>query len=145
MPFWKSFKAAFKNFAKFTEKHLSRSLIWNKITSSRPAILFQKILQHKCFPGNFAKVLRTPFSTEQLRLTASDHPKLIIVKLTTEPQKFRQLLYHCFELRTLSGKTCILARIRHYNVNQGRSTYTELTSLDLFIYIVNYFHCLFLL
>ena len=33
----------------------------------RPATLLKKRLWHRCFPVNFAKFLRTPFSTEHLR------------------------------------------------------------------------------
>ena len=42
-------KAAFKHFAKFTEKNLCRSLF------------LRKRLQHLCFPVNFAKLLKTAF------------------------------------------------------------------------------------
>ena len=48
---WK--KGVLKDFAKFTGKHLCQS---------RPATLLKKRLWHMCFPGNFAKFLRTPFS-----------------------------------------------------------------------------------
>ena len=44
-------KGAFKNFAKFTGKHLCQSLFFNKVAG----------LRHRCFPVNFAKFLRTPF------------------------------------------------------------------------------------
>ena len=33
----------------------------NKVAGLRPATLFKKILWHRCFPVNFAKLLRTPF------------------------------------------------------------------------------------
>ena len=48
-------KVVLKNFPKFTVKHL-----W----SLRPATLLKKRLQHRCFPVNFEKFLRTPFCTE---------------------------------------------------------------------------------
>ena len=48
---WK--KGVLKDFAKFTGKHLRQS---------RPATLLKKRLWHMCFPRNFAKFLRTPFS-----------------------------------------------------------------------------------
>ena len=32
-----------------------------------PATLLRKALWHRCFPVNFAKFLRTPFSAEHLR------------------------------------------------------------------------------
>ena len=56
-----------RNFAKFTPKHLSQSLFFNKVASLRPATLVKKRLWLRCFPMNFAKFLRTPFLTEQLR------------------------------------------------------------------------------
>ena len=42
-----------KNFVKFTRRHLSRSLIFNKVTSLRNATLLKTRLQHRCFPVNF--------------------------------------------------------------------------------------------
>ena len=48
-------KGVLRKFAKFTEKGL------------RPATLLKKRLWHRCFPVNFAKFQRTPFSTEHLR------------------------------------------------------------------------------
>ena len=56
-------KAVLKNFAKFTEKQLCWSLFLNKIAGLR--------LQHRRFPVNFVKFLRTPLFTEHLRGTAS--------------------------------------------------------------------------
>ena len=46
-----SVKCVFRNFAKFTGKHLRLSLIFNK--------LLKKRLWHRCFPVNSAKFLRT--------------------------------------------------------------------------------------
>ena len=37
-----------KNFANFTGKHLSRSLIFSKVAGLRPAFLLKKRLQHRC-------------------------------------------------------------------------------------------------
>ena len=47
-----------KNFAKFTRKHLCQSLF----AGHGPATWLKKRLWHGCFPVNFAKFLRTPFS-----------------------------------------------------------------------------------
>ena len=47
-------KSVLKNFAKFTGKHLCRSLFFNKA-------LLKKKLWHRCFPVNFTIFLRTPF------------------------------------------------------------------------------------
>ena len=47
-------KGVFKNFTKFSGKHLCQSL--------RPATLSKKRL--RCFPASYAKFLKTPFFTE---------------------------------------------------------------------------------
>ena len=54
-------KGVLENLAKFTWKHLA-SLFFNKVAVLRPSTLFKKRLWHRCFPVNFAKFLRTPFS-----------------------------------------------------------------------------------
>ena len=54
-------KGVLRNFIKFTGKHLSQSVFFNKVTDLGPATLFKKRLCHRCFPANFAKFIRTPF------------------------------------------------------------------------------------
>ena len=56
-------KSVFRNFPKFTGKHLYLSLFFNKVAGLRPqpATLLKKRLWHRWFPVNFAKFLRTPF------------------------------------------------------------------------------------
>ena len=49
-----------RNFAKFTGKYLFQSLFFNNVACT--ATLLKKRLWHRCFPVNFAKSLRTPFS-----------------------------------------------------------------------------------
>ena len=56
-------KYVLKNFPKTTGKHLWQSLFFNKVG---PAILLKKRLWYRCFPVNFAKILRTPFFMEHL-------------------------------------------------------------------------------
>ena len=51
----------FRNFAKFTGKHLCQSHFLNKVAYLRPATLLKKRLWRRCFPVNFAKFLRAPF------------------------------------------------------------------------------------
>ena len=53
-------KCVFRNFAKFTGKHLCQRLFFNKVAGVK------KSLWHRCFHVNFAKFLRTPFFTEYL-------------------------------------------------------------------------------
>ena len=54
-------KGVLRKSAKLTIKHLCRTLFFNKIKSLMPATLLKKILQHWCFPVNFAKFLRIHF------------------------------------------------------------------------------------
>ena len=49
-------KCVSKNFAKFTGKHMSWSLFFNKVAGFRPATFLKKRHQHRHFPVNFAKV-----------------------------------------------------------------------------------------
>ena len=42
-------KGALRYFAKFTRKHLFRSVFFNKVVSLYPAALLKKVLQHRCF------------------------------------------------------------------------------------------------
>ena len=61
------------NFVKFTGKHLCQSLFFinfiffNKVAGLRPATLLKKRPWYRCFPMNFAKVLRTPLFIEHHR------------------------------------------------------------------------------
>ena len=54
-------KGVLKNFAKFTGKHQSQNLFFNKVTGVMPKALLKKRLWHRCFPVNFSKFLRAPF------------------------------------------------------------------------------------
>ena len=51
-------KVFFKNFAKYTEKHLCQSLFFNKVAGLRPATLLKKRPWYRCFPVNFAKFFK---------------------------------------------------------------------------------------
>ena len=53
-------KAVLKNFAIFTEKHLRWSLFLNKNVGLQSWNFIKKRLQHRFFPVNIAKFLRTP-------------------------------------------------------------------------------------
>ena len=63
-------KCVLKNMAKFLEKHLYLSLVFNKVTGLRPATLLKNRLWHRCFHVNFAIFLRAPFlqNTSERRL-----------------------------------------------------------------------------
>ena len=51
----------FRNFAKFTGKHLCESLFFNKVAGLSLQKSLKKGLSHWCFPVNFTKFLRIPF------------------------------------------------------------------------------------
>ena len=53
-------KTVLKNFAIFTGKHLCWSF-FNIVAGVKTCSFIKKILQHRCFPVNIAKLLRTPF------------------------------------------------------------------------------------
>ena len=59
-------KGVRNNFTKFRGKHLCQSLFFDKAAGLRPSTLLKKKLWHSCFPVNFLKLLRMPFSIEQL-------------------------------------------------------------------------------
>ena len=65
-----------RNFATFAGKYLCQSLFSNEVAGLRSATLLKKRLWHSCFPVNFTKFLKTPFS-EHLWTAASTSRKLL--------------------------------------------------------------------
>ena len=61
-------KGVYRNFAKFTGKHLCQSLFFNKVAglSLSLQLYLKKVSFTGVFPVNFAKLLRTCFLTEHL-------------------------------------------------------------------------------
>ena len=57
-------KGVLKKLAKFTGKHLSQGLLFNKVAGLRLATLLKMRLWDMCFPVNFANFLRTLFFKE---------------------------------------------------------------------------------
>ena len=53
-------KIVLKNFVILTGKYLYWSLFWTKLQAWRPATFLKNRHQHRCFPVNTAKFLRTP-------------------------------------------------------------------------------------
>ena len=53
-------KGVLNIFAKFTGRHLSQSLFFNKATGLKPTTLLEERLWYRCFPMNIEKLLRTP-------------------------------------------------------------------------------------
>ena len=56
-----------KNLAYLTTKHLCWSLFFNKVAGLQEINFIKKRYQHKCFPVEIGKFLRTPFFTKHLR------------------------------------------------------------------------------
>ena len=100
-------KGVLRNFAKFTRKHLCQSLFLNKVVCLRPATLLKKRLWHRCFPVNFTKFLRTPFSTEHPRwlLLAFSGSSFLIIQVFQGPgfsefRFFRVQVFQCLDPRS---------------------------------------------
>ena len=76
-------EGVFRNFAKFTGKHLRQSLFLNKVAGLRPATLLKKRIWGRCFPVNFLKFLWTSFHIEHLwwLLQTLVKTNLILVKI----------------------------------------------------------------
>ena len=85
-------KGGLRNFAKFKGKHLCQNLFLYSLST-----LVKKRLWHRCFPVNFAKVLRTPFlqNTSRRLLLNWVHPYL-------------QLSINIFSMNKIPGKYCVV-------------------------------------
>ena len=95
-------KGVFRNFAKFTRKHLCWSLFLNKVSGLRPTTLLKERLWHICFPVNFAKFLGT-----------------LCLQNT-----FGRLLLSCIE--TLDGTHIEIAKAnKHYSDNDTNDNITK--------------------
>ena len=81
-----------KNFTIFTERHLCWSLFLIKLQAWKPTTL-SKRLQHRCFPVNIAKLLRTAFFIEQLRWLLLDFLQNLLkttLKIIISQESFSQ-------------------------------------------------------
>ena len=65
---------ALKNFAIFTGKHLCWSPFLGKLQVLKPTNLLKRRLQHRYFPVNIAKLLKTVFSIEHLVAASGIEP-----------------------------------------------------------------------
>ena len=99
-------KSFLRNFAKFTEKHLSRSLSFNKVAGLRAAALLKERLWHGCFPVSFAKFLTTLF----LQNTSSQ-----LLSFVATIADF----WHA----SIRIWTCVQLKIRYYWIKLLRSDY----------------------
>ena len=64
-------KGILRNSAKFTGKHLSQNLFFNKVAGWSPATLLKKGFWHRKFSCEFNNISKNKFSTEHLQTTAS--------------------------------------------------------------------------
>ena len=90
-------KGVLENFTKFTAKHLCQSLFFN----NKVAILLKMRLWHRCFPGNFAKFLRTTFFKEHKDRLETYHNLITNTKCCTSTAArfcfiIYQFLFACF-------------------------------------------------
>ena len=119
-------KGVLRHLAKFTGKHLCSSIFFNKVAGLRSATLLKKGLWRRCFPVNFAKLLRTPFlqnTSERLLLKYSILPRkyfykfhlvLMSVNLTTSTNPgtfFNKLLKINF---IINNRQNLYHNISHY-------------------------------
>ena len=74
-------RCSYRNFAKFTGKHLCQSLFFNKLAGLRPANLLKKKLWHNC---EFCKKILSTFFTEQLWTTASEYILDVAIQVKTK-------------------------------------------------------------
>ena len=70
-------KTFFQNFAKFTGKQIYRIFFFDKVAGLQAATLSKKRLPYKCFPVNFAKLLRTPFLQNTSRQLLLSTPRIL--------------------------------------------------------------------
>ena len=82
-----------KNFAKFTEKPLYQSLLFNKAADLRPATLVKKRLWHRCFLMDFAKFLRTSFFIEHLWWLLQHNLMIFFCFVPTFPYHLKKLFH----------------------------------------------------
>ena len=55
-------RGVLRNFAKFTRKHICQAPFFKTCCRHKTCNFIKKRLRHTCFPLNFAKFIRTPFS-----------------------------------------------------------------------------------
>ena len=102
------------NFTKLTEKHLCKSLFFNKVADLRPATLLKKKLWHRGFPVNFAKRLRTSFLQSTYRRLL---PQLLAATLNTHAGETVKRAFQDNHKRSvkLSDSQVTLHRINNQN------------------------------
>ena len=71
-------KGTFKNFTKFTGKHLFQSLVFNKVAGLRSATLLKKETLAQVFSCEFCEIFKNTFFTEHIWTTASVYTILLL-------------------------------------------------------------------
>ena len=89
--------AVLKNFLMYTGKYLCWSRILIKFRYWRPAFLFKKSLQHRCFYVKIAKFLKTAFSYKTCSLYLSEIylSEILLTDKIIDNWYFRVKLYYC--------------------------------------------------
>ena len=103
-------KAVLKNFAKFIGKHLCWSLFLLKVQAQAYNFI-KKILQHRCFPVNIVKFLRTFLRKfliiAELKNTLQSDSKVVINgfknnrMIVVNPEKFTAIIYQTNRCMTI--------------------------------------------
>ena len=69
----------------------------NKVAGLKACIFIKKRLQHRCFPVNIAKFLRTPILKKDLILVASGHIS-IVISIVSAPFIYRKIVVRLVEM-----------------------------------------------
>ena len=109
-------KSIFKNFSKFTGKDLCHSLFFYKVAGLKPATLLKKRLWYRCFPVNFANLLRIPFFVEHLWWLSLNE---INIKCTQKRLFYSKCLIFCCCKSNLKSKSNVIT-YRSRWIAQGR-------------------------
>ena len=90
-------KDVFRNFAKFTGKHLCQSLFFNKVAGLKPETLLKKRLWHRCFPTKFCEISKNILFTGHLGTTPSVIWKLLLMEIRFQIDRKLFQLEHIFQ------------------------------------------------
>ena len=89
-------KRCSEKFQKCTGNCLCKSLFLNKVTGFSSATSLKKRLWHKCFPENFAKLIRTPILKKicerlLLEVLQNNRPKILFKIFGKIPKYFEEI------------------------------------------------------
>ena len=96
-------KGVLKSFTMFSKKHTCVEVSFNKVSDLKASNFIKKILQHKCFPVNIRKFLRTTFSMENLWWLLWFQPYCPELKIC-----FAKIIWPCRNnVGSIYGKMCL--------------------------------------